>query len=190
MTVRFGNVLGSTGSVVPLFQRQLARGGPLTITHPDMTRYFMTIREAVELVLQASALGLSDPSASGKIYVLDMGQPVKIIDLARQMIRLAGLRPGLDVAITITGLRPGERLHEELFHDAEAVLAETQLEGILLAAPRVTDGPVLARALDELELAASQRRVADTLMLLDRLVPEFTAPDWAQTAPLLEARSP
>ena len=190
MTVRFGNVLGSTGSVVPLFQRQLARGGPLTITHPDMTRYFMTIREAVELVLQASALGLSDPSASGKIYVLDMGQPVKIIDLARQMIRLAGLRPGLDVAITITGLRPGERLHEELFHDAEAVLAETQLEGILLAAPRVTDGAVLARALDELELAASQRRVADTLMLLDRLVPEFTAPDWAQTAPLLEARSP
>jgi O-antigen biosynthesis protein WbqV len=187
ITVRFGNVLGSTGSVVPLFQRQLARGGPLTVTHPDMTRYFMTIREAVELVLQASALGVSDPSASGKIYVLDMGQPVKIMDLARQMIRLAGLRPEIDVPIAITGLRPGERLHEELFHDAESVLAETKLNGILLAAPRVTDGAVLARALDELEAAAGQRRVGDTLRLLDRLVPEFTAPEWAQPKTIREA---
>jgi len=190
MTVRFGNVLGSNGSVVPLFQRQLARGGPLTVTHPDMTRYFMTIREAVELVLQASALGLSDPSASGKIYVLDMGQPVKIMDLARQMIRLAGLRPGVDVEIKITGLRPGERLHEDLFQDGEAVLTETRLEGVLLAAPRVTDGAVLARALDELEAAALQRRVGDALLLLDRLVPEFTAPDWARSPPLREASAP
>jgi FlaA1/EpsC-like NDP-sugar epimerase len=187
VTVRFGNVLGSTGSVVPLFQRQLARGGPLTVTHPDMTRYFMTIREAVELVLQASALGVSDPSASGKIYVLDMGQPVKIMDLAQQMIRLAGLRPEIDVKIAITGLRPGERLHEELFHDTESVLAETSLEGVLLAAPRVTDGVVLARALDELEAAASQRRVGDTLRLLDQLVPEFTAPTWAQPKTVREA---
>lgn len=187
ITVRFGNVLGSTGSVVPLFQRQLARGGPLTVTHPDMTRYFMTIREAVELVLQASALGVSDPSASGKIYVLDMGQPVKIMDLARQMIRLAGLRPEIDVKIAITGLRPGERLHEELFHDAESVLAETSLNGVLLAAPRVTDGAVLARALDELEAAASHRRVGDTLRLLDQLVPEFTAPEWAQPKTIREA---
>ena len=187
VTVRFGNVLGSTGSVVPLFQRQLARGGPLTVTHPEMTRYFMTVREAVELVLQASALGVCDASASGKIYVLDMGQPVKIIDLARQMIRLAGLRPDVDVPIVITGLRPGERLHEDLFHDGESVLSETRLNGVLLAAPRVTDGTMLARALDELEAAASQRRIADALNLLDRLVPEFTAPDWAQQRTIREA---
>ncbi|MBZ0324660.1 MAG: polysaccharide biosynthesis protein, partial [Alphaproteobacteria bacterium] len=102
VTVRFGNVLGSTGSVVPLFQRQLAKGGPLTVTHPEMKRYFMTVREAVELVLQASALGVSAPEKRGRIYVLDMGAPVRIRDLAETMIRLAGLRPGEDVEIVYT----------------------------------------------------------------------------------------
>jgi FlaA1/EpsC-like NDP-sugar epimerase len=172
ITVRFGNVLGSAGSVVPLFQRQLARGGPLTVTHPEITRYFMTVREAVELVLQATTLGIADAAASGRIYVLDMGEPVPIVDLARQMIRLAGLRPERDVEIVFTGLRPGEKLHEELFHAGEA-LVETAASGIRLAHPRTSDSAVLARALDELEAAARARRGADVLKLLAHLVPEF-----------------
>jgi FlaA1/EpsC-like NDP-sugar epimerase len=173
ITVRFGNVLGSTGSVVPLFQRQLAHGGPLTVTHPEITRYFMTVREAVELVLQATTLGIADPAAGGKIYVLDMGEPVRIVDLARQMIRLAGLRPDRDVEIAFTGLRPGEKLHEELFHAGEA-LVETGASGIRLANPRTSDSAVLARALDELEAAARARRGADVLQMLAHLVPEFS----------------
>jgi O-antigen biosynthesis protein WbqV len=172
ITVRFGNVLGSTGSVVPLFQRQLARGGPLTVTHPDVSRYFMTVREAVELVLQAATLGIDDTDAGGKIYVLDMGEPVRIVELARQMIRLAGLRPDKDVEIQFTGMRPGEKLHEELFHHGEP-LVETRASGIRLASPRTSDSAVLARALDELEAAARTRRTGDALQILAHLVPEF-----------------
>jgi FlaA1/EpsC-like NDP-sugar epimerase len=175
VTVRFGNVLGSTGSVVPLFQRQLARGGPLTVTHPDMTRYFMTVREAVELVLQASTLGISDPEAAGKIFVLDMGEPVRILDLARQIVRLAGLVVDKDVRIEFTGLRPGEKLTEELFHDSETLMP-TKMEGILLANPRSADLAVLGRALDELENAARSRRNQDALGLLAHLVPEYRDP--------------
>jgi len=171
VTVRFGNVLGSTGSVVPLFQRQLAQGGPLTVTHPEITRYFMTVREAVELVLQASALGTSVRDGGG-IFVLDMGEPVKIIDLARRMIRLAGLRPDRDVKIAFTGLRPGEKLNEELFHSAEP-LQPTSMGGILLAAPRVVDRAFLAKAIDELAAAARSDETEATLRLLRRLVPEF-----------------
>jgi O-antigen biosynthesis protein WbqV len=121
--VRFGNVLGSTGSVVPLFERQLKAGGPITVTHPDIERYFMTIREAVQLVLQASALGAENKDMVGRVFVLDMGSPVRIADLARQMIRLAGLTPETDIAIRYTGLRPGEKLSEELFHDSDQVEA-------------------------------------------------------------------
>lgn len=173
VTVRFGNVLGSTGSVVPLFQRQLAAGGPLTVTHPEMTRYFMTIREAVELVLQASALGVTSPPAqAGSIYVLDMGEPVKIVDLARQMIRLAGLTPDRDVEIRFTGLRPGEKLHEELFHGGEALMP-TAHPGLKLATPRTSDAELLGHSLDELAQLVQQGDSAKALRLLQRLVPEF-----------------
>ena len=174
VTVRFGNVLGSTGSVVPLFQRQLAAGGPLTVTDPEVTRFFMTVREAVELVLQASALSPESEAADarGKIFVLDMGEPVKIVDLAQQMIRLAGLRPGRDIAIEFIGLRPGEKLHEELFHPAEPLIP-TGNPAIRLAAPRTADYAMLARSIDELEENARSRREERVLQLLERLVPEY-----------------
>ncbi|MGE0723813.1 MAG: UDP-N-acetylglucosamine 4,6-dehydratase family protein, partial [Alphaproteobacteria bacterium] len=175
VTVRFGNVLGSTGSVVPLFQRQLAQGGPLTVTHPEMTRYFMTVREAVELVLQATTIGLDRESAAGEIHVLDMGAPVRIVDLARQMIRLAGLRPDLDVAIAFTGLRPGEKLTEELFHDAEALVPTTH-PAIRRAAPRTVDAAFLARGIDEIAETARAGRGEATRALLHRLVTDYRPP--------------
>ena len=176
ITVRFGNVLGSTGSVVPLFQRQLERGGPLTVTHPDMQRYFMTVREAVGLVLQASVLGSGDaelPSGGeGGIFVLDMGKPVKIVELARQMIRLAGLTPDRDVEIRFTGLRPGEKLHEELFHGKEPPVP-TGHAGLLIAAPRTADPAIVGRAIDEIAAACRGGQSRLALTLLSRLVPEF-----------------
>ncbi len=171
LTVRFGNVLGSTGSVVPLFQRQLEKGGPLTVTHPEISRFFMTVREAVELVLQASALGMAD-AERGHIYVLDMGQPIKIVDLAEQMIRLAGLKPGRDIGIEFIGLRPGEKLAEELFHPSEP-LVPTKAQGILLAASRTIDYAVLQRLLDELIEQARERHDERALGLLAALVPEY-----------------
>ncbi|NBX03110.1 MAG: polysaccharide biosynthesis protein [Alphaproteobacteria bacterium] len=171
VTVRFGNVLGSTGSVVPLFQEQLAKGGPITVTHPDMTRYFMTVREAVELVLQAAVLGVS-MDRQECIFVLDMGKPVKIVDLARQMILLAGLRPDEDIKITFTGLRPGEKLFEELFHISEN-LAKTSHDSILLASPRFCDMEQLRTSFEALLHSASHRSAEEALSLLKQLVPEF-----------------
>jgi O-antigen biosynthesis protein WbqV len=185
VTVRFGNVLGSTGSVVPLFQRQLARGGPLTVTHREITRFFMTVREAVELVLQAAALAQED-SARGRIFVLDMGEPVKIVDLARQMIRLAGLKPEEDIRIEFIGLRPGEKLHEELFYADEA-LAPTRIPSIRLASPRSLDAAALAPLLDALAEAARARRTERVLEILARLVPEFR--DEQRRAPATPSRS-
>jgi len=178
VTVRFGNVLGSNGSVVPLFRRQLERGGPLTVTHPDMQRYFMTVPEAVGLVLEASVRGVEAEQATadllrhGGIFVLDMGRPVRIVDLARQMIRLAGLRPEEDVAIRFTGLRPGEKLTEELFHGREPPV-QTGYPGLLMATPRTADRTQVTRAIEAIEAACRSGDAAEAVRLLRALVPEF-----------------
>ena len=180
ITVRFGNVLGSTGSVVPLFRRQLERGGPLTVTHPQMQRYFMTVPEAVGLVLQASVRGMSGVAATGTddllrhggIFVLDMGEPVKIVDLARQMVRLAGLKPDEDVAIHFTGLRAGEKLYEELFHGCEAPVP-TDAPGLFMATPRVVELADVRAPVDTMTAHARHGDVQATLQTLCLLVPEF-----------------
>jgi len=176
VTVRFGNVLGSTGSVVPLFSRQIASGGPVTVTDEAVTRFFMTTREAVELVLQACALNGSDSDARGKIYVLDMGEPVCIADLAHQMIRLAGLRPGKDIDIQFTGLRTGEKLHEELF-DSDEVISATAHPSIRLASSPAMDIELLRAQIEKLGEVAKHHKTADILDLIATLVPEFRAPD-------------
>jgi O-antigen biosynthesis protein WbqV len=154
----------------------LARGGPLTVTHPDMQRYFMTVREAVGLVLQASVLGVNGaalPSGeNGGIFVLDMGEPVKIVDLARQIIRLAGLVPEQDIEIRFTGLRPGEKLYEELFHGKEPPVP-TGYAGLLMASPRTADPAIVARAIEEIGSACRGGQVKLALTLLGRLIPEF-----------------
>lgn len=169
ITVRFGNVLGSTGSVVPLFQQQLMRGGPLTVTDPNMQRYFMTIPEASQLILQATANG-----NGGEIFVLDMGEPVKIKYLAEQMIRLAGLEVGKDIEIKYTGLRPGEKLYEELFHSAE-ILAKTDHAKLFKAQFRKINWDDLSRTIALIELACNSEPSSELLILLKSLVPEFVS---------------
>jgi len=160
VAVRFGNVLGSSGSVVPIFRRQIARGGPVTVTHPEMTRFFMTIPEAVQLVVQAGAIG-----ESGHVYVLDMGEPVRIVDLAEKMIRLSGKEPGADVAIEFIGPAPGEKLHEVLISDGETATPSVHPKIDL-----ITRAPVDAEWLLA-ELALLERLVADgeTLELVGEL---------------------
>lgn len=173
VTVRFGNVLGSAGSVVPLFEKQLRGGGPLTVTHPEIERYFMTIPEAGLLVLQAAEQGLRRQEERGRIFVLDMGNPVKIVDLARNLIRLSGLRPDEDIKIVYTGLRPGEKLYEELFHSRES-LEPTDAEGILAAAPHAIERGLIIRIFDEMKRLVDQGNKAGALRLLKSTVTDFT----------------
>ena len=167
VTVRFGNVLDSAGSVVPLFREQIRRGGPVTVTDPEVTRYFMTIPEACQLILQASSIG-----AQQAVYTLDMGEPVSIRMLAEQMVRLAGKQPGRDIAIEYTGLRPGEKLHETLFHSDERYSA-TQHPKILQATPRSVSGERVEPALQALRDAVAAYDLEQVAAALRTAVPEF-----------------
>jgi len=167
ITVRFGNVLGSAGSVVPLFKAQIAKGGPVTVTHPDISRYFMTIPEACQLILQAGAMG-----EGGEIFVLDMGQQIKIRYLAEQMIRLSGKIPDKDIKIIYTGLRPGEKLHEELFY-ADEKLGKTTHAKILLADQRSNDSRRLTKTLTQLSEASEKYLENEIKRVLKQLVPEL-----------------
>ena len=166
VAVRFGNVLGSHGSVIPLFEEQIKRGGPVTITHPDIVRYFMTITEAAQLVLQAGGL-----AKGGSIYVLDMGEPVKIMDLAKKLIRFYGYEPDVDIPIKITGLRPGEKLYEELMMDTErSGMTRTAHDKIFVAPPIPIEESVFERQLDSLKAAAERDDAEACVNLLVEVV--------------------
>ena len=168
VAVRFGNVLNSSGSVIPIFRRQIEKGGPLTITHPEMTRYFMTIPEAVSLIVQAGAIG-----GRGPVYVLDMGEPVKILDLARNMIRLSGKEPETEVAIEYVGVRPGEKLHEELWNDGELV-GPTKHPKIMRASRQPVDADWLDEQLDELQRMVERGETLDVVSKLATMIREPT----------------
>ena len=185
ITVRFGNVLDSAGSVVPLFREQILAGGPLTVTHPEVTRYFMTIPEACQLILQAVALG-----RGGELFALDMGEPVRIRDLAEQMIKLAGKQPGRDIDIVFTGLRPGEKLFEELFYDQEQYRS-TSHPKIVQAETRMVPAQQLEAALQQLRASAQRYDEPVLQRLLHELVPEYSAggSSGAEVVPILRARS-
>lgn len=167
VTVRFGNVLGSIGSVVPLFREQIRKGGPVTVTHPDMQRYFMTIPEASQLILQAACLG-----RGGEVFVLDMGRPVRILDLANDMIRLSGKEPGKDIEVVFTGLRPGEKLFEELGYDSEEVISSAH-EKIFLSRQMPPVNPVFERRVDRLLDHCRAQETGAAVSLLEELVPEY-----------------
>jgi FlaA1/EpsC-like NDP-sugar epimerase len=175
VAVRFGNVLNSSGSVIPIFRRQIERGGPVTVTHPEMTRYFMTIPEAVSLIVQAGSIG-----GRGQVYVLDMGEPVKILDLARNMIRLSGKEPETEIPIAFVGVRPGEKLHEELWTDGETV-GPTSHSKILRAARSPIDVEWLEDRLGELEEMVQR---GDTLDVVSKLVSMLRDPHRAGSAVL------
>ena len=166
VAVRFGNVLGSNGSVIPLFKKQIQKGGPVTVTHPDIIRYFMTIPEAVSLVLQAFCY-----AEGGEIFVLDMGEPVKIDDMARNLIRLSGFRPDVDIKIEYTGLRPGEKLYEELLMDEEG-LSETKNSLIHIGKPIRMDDEWFCKKLKELD-EASQKECGEIRDLVSEMVPTY-----------------
>ena len=166
VTVRFGNVLDSAGSVIPIFREQIAKGGPVTVTHPDMTRYFMTIPEASQLVIQAGAMG-----NGGEIFVLDMGEPVRIADLAEDMIRLSGLRVGEDIEVAFVGIRPGEKLYEELHADGEMHTATSHPKIMVAASALNSFQQVQAnvQAVSELTTSSTNEIVA----MLGEIVPQF-----------------
>ncbi|RVI58863.1 polysaccharide biosynthesis protein [Sinorhizobium medicae] len=172
MTVRFGNVLGSSGSLIPLFKRQLARGGPLTVTDANMTRFFMTIREAVELTLQASAYGFEKQLGQGEIFVLDMGEPIKIIDIARRMIRLAGFTPDQEIEIKIIGCRPGEKLFEELFDETDKRIS-SPVPGVLGAVPEAIPLPTLRDAFARLQRHSERGNEAAVVSVMRELLPRY-----------------
>jgi FlaA1/EpsC-like NDP-sugar epimerase len=167
ITTRFGNVLGSNGSVVPIFDKQIEYGGPVTITHPDVTRYFMTIPEASQLVLEACACG-----NGGEIFVFDMGESVKILDLAKNMIRLAGFTPDVDIKIAFTGLRPGEKLYEELLHSAENSVP-THHPKIMIAKVRKYEYIDVWQRLAAMEDAVYKQNVRLLVSEMKKTVPEF-----------------
>ncbi len=169
VAVRFGNVLGSNGSVIPLFKRQIAEGGPVTVTHKDIIRYFMTIPEAVSLVLQAGAY-----ATGGEIFVLDMGEPVKIVTLAENLIRLSGYKPYTEIDIAFTGLRPGEKLYEELLMNEEG-MRQTPNKKIYIGNPIHFDSEMLSDTLDQMREAAASNNNAVLLKLIKRLVPTYRA---------------
>ena len=171
VAVRFGNVLGSRGSVVPTFMRQIQAGGPVTVTHPEMRRYFMTIPEAVQLVLQAGAIG-----RGGEVFVLDMGEPVKVLDLATDLIRLSGLEVGSDIEIRFSGTRPGEKLYEELFFDSESAIPTDHPKVLCARNGALPIG--LSAAVEALMESARSGRPDDEIReLLVRLVPDFKLPE-------------
>jgi FlaA1/EpsC-like NDP-sugar epimerase len=167
VAVRFGNVLGSNGSVIPLFKKQIANGGPITLTHKEITRFFMTIPEASQLVLQAGAF-----AKGGEIFVLDMGKPVKIYDLAYDLIKLSGLVPGKDIKIEVTGLRPGEKLYEELLMDEEG-LGETRHEKIFVGMPMVDSIVELRKKLDELRIVTERYKKEEIFYKVEEIVPTY-----------------
>ncbi len=169
ITTRFGNVLGSNGSVIPRFQAQIEKGGPITVTHPEITRYFMTIPEAVQLVLEAGTMG-----NGGEIYVFDMGKPVRIVDLAKKMIQLAGLKPGKDIEIVYTGLRSGEKLYEELLSDSEKVLP-THHDKINIARVNLVDHERAKRVIYELIALNERKNSSGVVRKMKEIVPEFVS---------------
>jgi FlaA1/EpsC-like NDP-sugar epimerase len=168
VTVRFGNVLGSEGSVVPIFKKQIAEGGPVTVTHPEMKRYFMTIPEASQLVLQAATMG-----KGGEIFVLDMGEPVKIVDLAKELITLSGFRPGEDIEMVFTGLRPGEKLFEELRIEGED-MQRTRHPKIRIWKNIPLDRERLRAGINELVLTAKEQNHDQMAQKIKQLVPEYS----------------
>lgn len=176
VAVRFGNVLGSNGSVIPLFKKQIEEGGPVTVTHPEIIRYFMTIPEAVQLVIEAGSM-----AKGGEIFVLDMGDPVKILDLAKDLIHLSGYEPNVDMDIVFTGLRPGEKLYEELLLDDEGI-SDTSHDKIFIGKPIFTDYKLMLEKLDELKGIIEKGSEEEVKLYVQSIVTNYTIKDESEVA--------